>query len=266
MYAIADSVRGLALARSRAGSEPVLSNNEASDLALIKAVAGGDRNAMRILYARHNLKVYRFILRLIKDPSLAEDLVSEVFLDVWRQAAAFMAKSQVSTWLLAIARNKAISTMRRRRDERLDEGALATVEDPACSHGTREPCRNRSEMPRAALTCPPRSPRSGLFPREVDRRNCRDHWDSGQHGQDPRVLRAQPHAEVSKIGRSYNGVESCLVINWWACLALLSGGKSTMRGHRNPLSDKLSRARGVQSKMGNARQSTHRHRISKVFR
>jgi RNA polymerase sigma-70 factor (ECF subfamily) len=131
MYAIADSVRGLTLARSRAGSGPRLSNNEASDLALIKAVAGGDRNAMRILYTRHNLKVYRFILRLIKDPSLAEDLVSEVFLDVWRQAAAFMAKSQVSTWLLAIARNKAISTMRRRRDERLDEGALATVEDPA---------------------------------------------------------------------------------------------------------------------------------------
>jgi RNA polymerase sigma-70 factor (ECF subfamily) len=131
MYAIADSVRGLALARSRAGSEPVLSNNEASDLALIKAVAGGDRNAMHALYARHNLKVYRFILQLIKDPSLAEDLLSEVFLDVWRQAAAFKAKSQVSTWLLAIARNKAISAMQRRRDEQLDEDVLATVEDPA---------------------------------------------------------------------------------------------------------------------------------------
>jgi RNA polymerase sigma-70 factor (ECF subfamily) len=131
MYAIADPVRDLVLAPLRAGSKPVASCNEASDLALIKAVTGGDRNAMHALYARHNLKVYRFILRLIKDPSRAEDLVSEVFLDVWRQAAAFKAKSQVSTWLLAIARNKAISAIRRHQDEQLDDAVLAMVADPA---------------------------------------------------------------------------------------------------------------------------------------
>jgi RNA polymerase sigma-70 factor (ECF subfamily) len=131
MYAIVGSARNIVLPRTRAGVEPVPSCKEASDLVLIKAVGGGDRNAMHTLYARHNLKVYRFILRLTKDPSLAEDLASEVFLDVWRQAAAFKAKSQVSTWLLAIARNKAISAMRRRQDEQLDEDALAMVEDPA---------------------------------------------------------------------------------------------------------------------------------------
>jgi RNA polymerase sigma-70 factor (ECF subfamily) len=131
MYAIAGSARNIVLPRKCTGSEPVPSCNKASDLVLIKAVAGGDRGAMHALYARHNVKVYRFTLRLIKDASLAEDLVSDVFLDVWRQAAAFKARSQVSTWLLAIARNKAISAMRRRRDEQLDEQALATVEDPA---------------------------------------------------------------------------------------------------------------------------------------
>jgi RNA polymerase sigma-70 factor (ECF subfamily) len=151
MYAIADSVRGLALARSRAGWEPVLSNNKTSDLALIKAVAGGDRGAMHTLYTRHIAKVYRFILRLINDPSLAEDLVSEVFLDVWRQAAAFKAKSQVSTWLLAIARNKAISTMRRRRDEQLDEEALATVEDPAHNPHALMECGTRAAIVRKCL-------------------------------------------------------------------------------------------------------------------
>ncbi len=62
---------------------------------------------------------------------MAEDLVSEVFLDAWRQAGRFEQRSQVSTWLLAIARNKAISAMRRRHDEELDEGALARVEDPS---------------------------------------------------------------------------------------------------------------------------------------
>ena len=86
---------------------------------------------MHTLYARHNVRIYRFILRLIKNASFADDLVSEVFLTVWRDARAFKGKSQVSTWLLAIARHKAISAMRRRHDEQLDEEALAVVEDPA---------------------------------------------------------------------------------------------------------------------------------------
>ena len=55
----------------------VAPNQGASDTALVKAVAGGDRRAMQMLYTRHNVRVYRFILRLINDRSLAEDLVSE---------------------------------------------------------------------------------------------------------------------------------------------------------------------------------------------
>ena len=86
---------------------------------------------MQMLYTRHNVRVYRFILRLINHRSLAEDLVSEVFLVVWRQAEGFKAKSQVSTWLLAIARNKALSALRRRSDKQLDDDALAEIEDPA---------------------------------------------------------------------------------------------------------------------------------------
>ena len=76
---------------------------DTSDEALIDLIADGDKRAMQVLYARHNVRVYRFILRLTGNQSLAEDLVSEVFLDVWRQAEAFESKSQVSTWLLAIA-------------------------------------------------------------------------------------------------------------------------------------------------------------------
>ena len=87
---------------------------DTSDEALIDLIADGDKRAMQVLYARHNVRVYRFILRLTGNQSLAEDLVSEVFLDVWRQAEGFEAKSQVSTWLLAIARYKALSALRRR--------------------------------------------------------------------------------------------------------------------------------------------------------
>jgi RNA polymerase sigma-70 factor (ECF subfamily) len=104
---------------------------ETSDEALIRLIADGDKRAMQVLYARHNVRVYRFILRLTGNQSLAEDLVSEVFLDVWRQADGFEAKSQASTWLLAIARYKALSALRRRTDEHLDDQMAATIEDTA---------------------------------------------------------------------------------------------------------------------------------------
>ena len=59
-----------------------------------------------------------------------EDLVSEVFLDVWRQAGRFEGRSQVTTWLLAIARYKALSALQRRSTEELDEDVAAAIEDP----------------------------------------------------------------------------------------------------------------------------------------
>jgi len=68
---------------------------------------------MRILFTRHRVRVYRFLLRFLANGSTAEDLVSEVFLDVWRQAPEFQGPSQVGTWFLAIVRNKALSTLRR---------------------------------------------------------------------------------------------------------------------------------------------------------
>jgi RNA polymerase sigma-70 factor (ECF subfamily) len=104
--------------------------SDASDAALIQSIAAGEKNAMRILFARHNVRIYRFLLRFIADRSIAEDLVSEVFLDVWCQAAKFRGRSQVGTWLLAIARNKALSAVRRRSPEELDEDAAERIEDP----------------------------------------------------------------------------------------------------------------------------------------
>src|SRR5262245_52653303 len=85
-----------------------------SDETLIKRIADGDQLAMRTLFGRHRVNLYRWLLRLVGEAALAEDLLSEVFLDVWRQAASFEARSSVSTWLLAIARYKALSARRRR--------------------------------------------------------------------------------------------------------------------------------------------------------
>ena len=63
-----------------------------SDEALIGRIATGDKVAMQVLFARHHVRVYRFVLRLVRDQTKAEDLISEVFLDVWRQAGKFEAR------------------------------------------------------------------------------------------------------------------------------------------------------------------------------
>jgi RNA polymerase sigma-70 factor (ECF subfamily) len=101
------------------------------DEALVGRIAGGDRLAMQVLYARHHVRVYRFLLRLLRNEATAEDLVSEVFLDVWRQAGRFEGRSTVSTWLLAIARFKALSTFRRRSEDELKDEVAEAIEDPS---------------------------------------------------------------------------------------------------------------------------------------
>jgi RNA polymerase sigma-70 factor, ECF subfamily len=102
-----------------------------SDVALIKAIASGNRSAMRTFYLRHNVRVFRFISRLVADRALAEDLVSDVFIEVWSKAASYEGRSQVSTWLLAIARFKALSAAHRHREVLGDEPAMERVEDTA---------------------------------------------------------------------------------------------------------------------------------------
>ena len=87
----------------------IIAAQATSDEMLLESIAAGEKAAMHVLYARHNVRVYRFILRIIGDTSVAEDLVSQVFLDVWRTAGQFEGRSQVSTWMLAIARFKALT-------------------------------------------------------------------------------------------------------------------------------------------------------------
>lgn len=102
-----------------------------SDQDLILRVAKGDRLAFRTLYARHNIRVFRFILRFIKDEGQAEDLIGEVFLDVWRQADRFEGRSSVSTWILGMARFKALSSLRKTTEAELDEEQAAAIADEA---------------------------------------------------------------------------------------------------------------------------------------
>ena len=104
-------------------------DDDDTDPALIQRVATADRNAMRILFSRHHLAVYRFVMQRLRDKALAEDVTSEVFLDVWRSASQFQGRSAVLTWILAIARHKTFAA-RPKSVTRHGDIAAAYADDP----------------------------------------------------------------------------------------------------------------------------------------
>jgi RNA polymerase sigma-70 factor (ECF subfamily) len=98
---------------------------------LINRIGQGDKLAMHELFISLRTRVYRFILRIVREQSLAEDLVGEVFLDVWRQAGRYEGRSSASTWVLSIARNKAFSALRQKARKEVGIENAAEIPDQA---------------------------------------------------------------------------------------------------------------------------------------
>ena len=123
---------------------------DVSDVMLLRNVAEGDKAAMHILFARHRVRVYKFIRRMVRDPGIADDLVSQVFLDVWRSANRFESRAQVSTWLLSIARFKALSSLRERTHASIDQDDLCGIVDAG---DTPEAALDRKQTSGALRAC-----------------------------------------------------------------------------------------------------------------
>jgi RNA polymerase sigma-70 factor, ECF subfamily len=102
-----------------------------SDDQLIMRVASADTVALEALFTRHQTRIFRFIARIVRDETAAEELTNEVFVDVWRHASGYAARSSVTTWLLSIAHNRAVSALRKRREEPSDDKRAATLRDDA---------------------------------------------------------------------------------------------------------------------------------------
>lgn len=107
----------------------------ADDVALVRRVADGDADALRILYERFGRIVYAFALRHTRDAGLAEECTQDAFVALWRRASSFdPARAKLSTWLLAVTRNKAIELLRargRRPEAVHDVDFEAILEDDA---------------------------------------------------------------------------------------------------------------------------------------
>jgi RNA polymerase sigma-70 factor (ECF subfamily) len=120
------------------------------DEVLLARIAGGDKEAMHVFYRRHRVAVYRFVLRFLRDEAAAEDIANDVFIDVYRQAGRFEGRSKPSTWLLGMARFKALSARRRQRDTVDADEALESFEDDA---DTPEVAVQKQDKARALRMC-----------------------------------------------------------------------------------------------------------------
>jgi RNA polymerase sigma-70 factor (ECF subfamily) len=106
-----------------------------ADRAVLTRISSGDLHALDELYDRYKTMSYSIAYRITSDPTLAEDVVQDAFLGVWRNAARYLeGRGSVKTWLLSIVHHRAIDAVRRRRP---------TVELP-----------DREEAPPVALQLP----------------------------------------------------------------------------------------------------------------
>lgn len=111
------------------GSQPARSPDDGD---LLRRMARGDEQALEDLAVRFHRRLYTYLVRLVGDPSQAEELVQDVLMAAWRAAPRFRGEARVSTWLLSIAHHKAVDALRRRSPE-------DPVGETAQWHGLRSP-------------------------------------------------------------------------------------------------------------------------------
>jgi RNA polymerase sigma-70 factor (ECF subfamily) len=101
------------------------------DLALLRRVAEGDREAFRRLYSQYHRRLHRFLMRLTRDKQLAEEVINDTMLVVWQHARDFRGASRVSTWILGIGYRRALKSLERRRNASAQDVVVATCSAPS---------------------------------------------------------------------------------------------------------------------------------------
>jgi RNA polymerase sigma-70 factor (ECF subfamily) len=131
-----------------------------SDLALVTAIRSGDQSAMAALYDRYSSIVYAVALRVLQDTGAAEDVLQDIFMQLWRHPGAFDAsRGNMPAWLAVIARHRAIDALRRRRPENDIADVIVSVEPDFASDADRS---RAMEKVRGALNTMPPPQKSAL--------------------------------------------------------------------------------------------------------
>jgi RNA polymerase sigma-70 factor, ECF subfamily len=101
------------------------------DSALIERTMAGDEAALSTLYDRYSAMLFGMLMRILRDQQAAEEVLQDLFLQLWRNAAQFDSKrGSLPAWLMVIGRNRAISRLRGRRDREVleeEEGDYANT-------------------------------------------------------------------------------------------------------------------------------------------
>jgi RNA polymerase sigma-70 factor (ECF subfamily) len=132
----------------------------ASEASLVWSIRSGDESAMATLYDRYSSLVYAVALRVLGDTGAAEDVLQEVFMQLWRNPAAFdSSRGNLGAWLGVITRNRAIDGLRKRRPETDITDVVVSVEPDMASDAERA---RAMEKVRGALGSMPGAQRSAL--------------------------------------------------------------------------------------------------------
>lgn len=99
----------------------------ADDGKMVQRVAQGDRQALAELYARYQRPLFQYLLQLTPDYGLAEEMLQDTLVAVWKSAHSFEGRSSVLTWLIGIARRQAHNTLRRHKLPFVDGSELLAL-------------------------------------------------------------------------------------------------------------------------------------------
>ncbi|MGI8551080.1 MAG: RNA polymerase sigma factor [Dehalococcoidia bacterium] len=110
---------------------PVASGPEGDDERLIARIASGDRAALGQLYTTYQHPLFRYLCQLTPDRGLAEEILQDTLVAVWKGAAGFQGRSRVLTWLIGIARRQAHNSLRRHGLPSADSSQLDLIADSA---------------------------------------------------------------------------------------------------------------------------------------
>ena len=136
------------------------SNALTTDLALVTAVRAGDEGAMAALYDRYSSIVYSVALRVLQDAGSAEDVLQDIFMQLWRNPGAFdSSRGNLAAWLAVITRNRSIDALRRRRPESNIQDVVVSVEADLASEAERSRAMGKV---RSVLEAMPAAQRSAL--------------------------------------------------------------------------------------------------------
>lgn len=121
------------------------------EIELIRRIGNGDKRAFEQLFGVYGKRIFRYAARMTGDVSVADEVTSDVMMEVWKSAARFEARSRPSTWIIGITRHRALNAMRGKRMITVDLDSTPEIADRDASGETIRNQADERRLVRRAL-------------------------------------------------------------------------------------------------------------------